>query len=194
MNNRLEVKDLVNIGLFSVLSILFYWGGGMIGMMPTLMPLVPFAGALLAGPVNMLYSTKIRKPGMVFIQSILISLAFVATGHGPWILLTGSVVAIVAEIVLKKGGYRSVKAARRCYTVMGVSVFGNFIPIMFAREAYMQQMLAQGWSQDFIDAFTTAMPDWIFIPSILLGAVGGYLGCTIGIRMLNKHFVKAKMV
>ena len=72
MNKRLEVRDLINIGLFSVLGFVFMMIGSFLAMVPILMPLVPFAQGILVGPVNMLYSTKIKKTGMIFIQSLLI--------------------------------------------------------------------------------------------------------------------------
>lgn len=77
MSKRLEVKDLINIGLFSVLGFVFMMIGSFLGMVPVLMPVVPFAQGVLVGPVNMLYSTKIKKRGMVFIQSLLIALVYV---------------------------------------------------------------------------------------------------------------------
>ena len=85
MSKRLEVKDLINIGLFSVLGFIFMMIGSFLAMVPVLMPVVPFAQGVLVGPVNMLYSTKIKKREMIFIQSLLIALIYVAMGHGrPW--------------------------------------------------------------------------------------------------------------
>ena len=98
MSKRLEVKDLINIGLFSVLGFIFMMIGSFLAMVPVLMPVVPFAQGVLVGPVNMLYSTKIKKRGMIFIQSLLIALIYVAMGHGPWALLTAVIAGIIAEI------------------------------------------------------------------------------------------------
>ena len=194
MDKKLNVKDLVNVGLFSVLAVIFTWCGGMIGFVPALMPAVPFAASLLAGPVNMLYTARIKKPGMVFLQSILISIAFMATGHGPWIVLSFAIFGILGELILKKGEYKSLKYSRLCYSVVGISTIGNFIPIMIARDTYLDNMIKQGMSSEYVAGFAKAMPQWIFIPSALLGAVGAYIGCTIGKKMLRKHFEKAGMI
>ena len=194
MNNKLAIKDLVNVGLFSVLNVIFTFVGGMIGLIPVLMPAVPFVAACLAGPVNMLYTTRIRKRGMVFLQCVLMGLVFMGTGHGPWIVGTFIVVGAIGEEILKKGGYRSMKHARWCYSVIGIGTFGNFIPIMIARDAYLNDMVRQGMSKAYVEGFSKAMPQTIFVPSALMGAVGGYIGCTIGMHMLRKHFEKAGMV
>lgn len=77
----LNVRDLVNVGLFSVLIFIATFLSGMIGFIPVLMPVVPFVYGIVSGPVYMLYFTKIKKAGMLFIQTIVVTLAFVATGH-----------------------------------------------------------------------------------------------------------------
>ena len=43
----------------------------MIGFVPNLIPATTFVAGLVSGPVYMLYSTKIKKVGMVFITTII---------------------------------------------------------------------------------------------------------------------------
>ena len=57
----LNVRDLVNVGLFSVLIFIATFLSGMIGFIPVLMPVVPFVYGIVSGPVYMLYFTKIKK-------------------------------------------------------------------------------------------------------------------------------------
>lgn len=59
----LNVRDLVNVGLFSVLIFIATFLSGMIGFIPVLMPVVPFVYGIVSGPVYMLYFTKIKKAG-----------------------------------------------------------------------------------------------------------------------------------
>lgn len=42
MKNKFGIRDLVNAGVFSLLTLMATWCGGMIGFIPVLMPLVPF--------------------------------------------------------------------------------------------------------------------------------------------------------
>ena len=72
MNKKLEVRDLINVGLFAVLGFIFMLIGSFTAMVPVLMPIVPLVQGILVGPSNMLFSTKIKKPGMLFIQTMLI--------------------------------------------------------------------------------------------------------------------------
>jgi len=111
----LNVRDLVNVGLFSVLIFIATFLSGMIGFIPVLMPVVPFVYGIVSGPVYMLYFTKIKKAGMLFIQTIVVTLAFVATGHGPWVLLTAVIGGFFGGGVLRRGGGKKCKACKTCF-------------------------------------------------------------------------------
>lgn len=193
MKNKLNVKDLINVGLFTVLIFIFTFIGGMIGFIPILMPLVPFVSGLLSGPINVLYATKIKKGGMLFIQQMIIAILFVVMGHGPWMIVTALVGGFLGEIILTKGRYRSVKHARLAFTAAALSGVGNWIPIFLARDKYIQHLVQAGYGQEYADKMMSVLPEWSLVPITLLGMIGTYLGCTIGIAILKKHFVKAGM-
>ena len=169
----LNVRDLVNVGLFSVLIFIATFLSGMIGFIPVLMPVVPFVYGIVSGPVYMLYFTKIKKAGMLFIQTIVVTLAFV--------------------VVLRNGRYKSVKHARLAFSVQSIYGLGNWLPIYFARDAYIRQMLDMGYGEEYTQKMMSVLPNWTLPLIVILGMLGAYIGCTIGIRMLKKHFVKAGM-
>ena len=192
--NKFTVKDLINAGLFSVLIIALVWCGGMIGFIPVLMPIVPFCCTVLSGPAFMLYSTKINKFGMILILGLVVSLVFATSGHGLYVIPGTVLVALVSEYIIKKGEYKSIKHARWAYTFFAVFAAFNLIPMYIGREVYAQKLLSMGYGQEFIDKLMSVMPSWSFLPVVLLGCLGGYIGCTIGIKILNKHFKKAGMI
>ncbi|KYM54277.1 hypothetical protein A2U06_00525 [Fusobacterium necrophorum subsp. funduliforme] len=193
MSKKLEVKDLINIGLFSVLGFIFMMIGSFLAMVPVLMPVVPLAQGILVGPVNMLYSTKIKKRGMVFIQSLLIALVYVAMGHGPWALLTAFVAGVIAEMILNSGEYTNINKARLAFSIAPLCALGNWLPIFISRNEYIKQMIEQGYNQEFIDKMLSVMPNWMIIVMAIGGIIGAYIGCSIGIAFLKKHFKKAGM-
>lgn len=194
MKKGLNVKDLINVGLFSVLSILFTFVGGMIGFIPFLMPIVPLVAGILVGPVNMLFATKIKKVGMIAIQQTVMGLLFFATGHGIWSLLFAPIGIVIAEYIMKKGNYTSINHARWAFSFTTVSFVGNWIPVFFAREKYIKQLIDMGYGAEYAQKMMSVMPSWFFVPLILIGFIGMYIGCTIGIKILKKHFVKAGMI
>ena len=190
---KFGIRDLVNAGVFSLLTVMATWCGGMIGFIPVLMPLVPFACGLVSGPVFMLYSTKIDKFGMVLIMGIVFGLVFSMSGHGAIVLPAIIVMSLICEMILKKGGYKSIKTARLTYMVFMLFGAVNLIPIYFARDAFVQSLIDRNYGAEYAEKMLSVMPTWSFIPVVLLGMLGGYIGCTIRIKILNKHFKKAGM-
>lgn len=190
---KFGIRDLVNAGVFSLLTVMATWCGGMIGFIPVLMPLVPFACGLVSGPVFMLYSTKIDKFGMVFIMGIVFGLVFSMSGHGAIVLPAIIILSLICEMILKSGGYKSIKTARLSYTVFMIFAATNLIPIYFARDAFVQSLIDRNYGAEYAEKLLSVMPTWSFIPVVLVGMLGGYLGCSIGIKILNKHFKKAGM-
>ncbi|MGY3724510.1 energy-coupling factor transport system substrate-specific component [Granulicatella balaenopterae] len=193
-NQKLTVKDLINVGLFSVLIMLATFIAGMIGFIPVTMPIVPFLGGLVSGPLCMLFATKIKKPGMLFIEQMIIMVFFIISGHGIWGIPTALIAAYLAEVILKRGQYTSVKAARLAFSVASLANVGLWLPLYFAREAYINQLVEMGYGQEYADKLMSVLPMWSLVPIVLLGMLGMYIGCTIGIKLLRKHFVKAGMV
>jgi len=63
----------------------------------------------------------------------------------------------------------------------------NLLPLYFARDQYIQSLVDRGYGVDFVDKLVAVMPNWSFVPVVLLGMLGGYLGCTIGLKLINKH-------
>lgn len=171
----LNVRDLVNVGLFSVLIFIATFLSGMIGFIPVLMPVVPFVYGIVSGPVYMLYFTKIKKAGMLFIQTIVVTLAFVATGHGPWVLLTAVIGGLLGEVVLRNGRYKSVKHARLAFSVQSIYGLGNWLPIYFARDAYIRQMLDMGYGEEYTQKMMSVLPNWTLPLIVILGMLGAYI-------------------
>lgn len=50
-----------------------------------------------------------------------------------------------------------------------------------------------GYGEEYTQKMMSVLPNWTLPVIIVLGMLGAYIGCTIGIKMLKKHFVKAGM-
>lgn len=192
-STKMNAKDLINVGLFTVLIALATMITSFVGLLPFLMPFIPVFVGLVTGPLFMLYATKIRKPGMFFICELLCGALYAITGHGLWTVLSYSVGGFIGEMFLKKGNYRSINGARLAISFASISCFGQMLPLYIAREAYNEQLIAQ-YGAEFAETCLKWMPTWSFFPILVLAVVFTFIGCTIGIKMLKKHFVKAGMV
>ncbi|MGT2846597.1 MptD family putative ECF transporter S component [Streptococcus massiliensis] len=187
-------KDLINAGLFSLLVFVATFIGGMFGLIPVLMPAIPFLCSFIAGPVFMLYSTKIHRFGMILIMGAITGLLFTVTGHGIYILPGIILLSLISEWILKQGHYHSVNHTRWALVVYSIYTVFNFIPIFIGREAYIQKLIDTGYGKKYAEEMMSVLPNWSLIPIVLLGCVGAYLGASLGIKLLNKHFKRAGMM
>ena len=115
----------------------------------------------------------------------MIALIYVAMGHGPWALLTAVIAGIIAEIILKSGEYTNVKKARLAFSIAPLCTLGNWLPIFISRNEYIKRMLEQGYDQEFIDKMLSVMPNWIIVVMAIVGIIGAYIGCSIGMAFLK---------
>ncbi|MDU4653043.1 MAG: MptD family putative ECF transporter S component, partial [Sneathia sanguinegens] len=74
-----------------------------------------------------------------------------------------------------------------------IGYIGNFIPLLISRDKIYAKLVASE-GVEFANQFMSSVPNWMVIPCILLAMLGGFLGCTIGIVILKKHFEKAGML
>lgn len=192
MNNKLEVKDLINVGVFTAIYFICFYVTGMVGYFPIFMPLIPFLCPIVAGIPFMLYMTKVKKFGMILITGIICGLLFVASGHQFYPLITAIIFSLFAELMVKKSNYKSVSMTRWAYSVFSMWLMGMLIPMYISRETYFKD-IADTYGQDYVDALGNYMPMWSLPIFLILSFIGGFIGATIGIKILNKHFKKAGM-
>ncbi len=189
-----NVKDLVNAGVFSVLCILVTYVGGCIGFIPVLMPFVPMSCAFFGSIVFILYTTRIHRFGMVMILGIIFALVFSMSGHGIYIWIGALLCALISEWILKQGGYKSIRHARWACCAFMLCMMFNFLPLILSRDAYLQQLLDSGYGEEFVEQFSAVLPTWSMLPIAMGTVLGAYIGASLGIRFMKKHFKKANMV
>ncbi|MFQ9798912.1 MAG: MptD family putative ECF transporter S component [Clostridia bacterium] len=72
MTNRLTVKDLINVGVFTALYIVIFFVSSFIGYVPVFMVLLPVICAVVVGIPFMLFLSKTHTFGMVTIMSMIL--------------------------------------------------------------------------------------------------------------------------
>ncbi len=193
MNNKLQGKNFISIGIFTAIYFVVNFIVSMLGVIPIFIPLTAVFVPLIGGIPMMLYFSKIKKFGMLTISSLLIGILMLLTGMGYWCILTCVVCALVAEFILKGSGYKSAKIEVLAHGVFSIWTIGAFIPIIFFRDSYYD-MLVQYGRVDYANALMGYMPDWI-LPLLIIGAfIAGIAGGLIGRKIFKKHFERAGIV
>jgi energy-coupling factor transport system substrate-specific component len=189
MEVTMKGKDLINIGIFSAIYFVIMFAVAMLGMIPIFLPLLSVIVPILGGIPFMLFLTRVKKFGMIWIMSIIMGIMMLLTGMS-WPPLAVSVVSgLLAELVYKSGNYKSAAKAVITNGVFSLWVAANYLPLFFAADKYWASR--QNFGQDYIDSVTKLMPMWMcpvtFIAAFVCGVIGGLLGKSL----MKKHFEKA---
>ncbi len=188
-NEKLKGKDLINVGIYTAIYAVITIALSMLGYIPIFMPLICVIGPIIGGIPFMLFLTKVKKFGMIFIMTMLMGVLMLLTGMGYYSLLVGIVSGLAAELVYKSGGYKSASKAVLTSGIFSIWMWGNFIPLFTNIEGYFSTR--QDFGQEYISTLTSLMPTWMCPTLLVASFVSGIIGGLVGKAVLKKHFVKA---
>lgn len=193
MNNKLTVKDLINVGVFSALYLVLFCVTSFIGYVPILMMIVPVLCAVVVGIPFMLFLSKTHAFGMVTIMSIIFGVFEVLMGR-PWPVLLITVGAgVVTDLLLKIKDYKSIKMGIIGSGIFSIWMAGMSLPMFFGyREPFFESIRA-GYGDAYADILYKITPDWMFFASLVICVIGGIFGGVLGATVLKKYFRKAGM-
>lgn len=191
--NKLQGKDLINIGIFTAIYFVIVFAVGMLGYIPIFIPLLSVIVPLIGGIPMMLFFSKIRKFGMLTICGFLCGVLMLLTGMGYWSVFTGLLFGLIADLMLKSVKYQKAKMEILAHGVFSIWVVGNFIPVIITRDSYYQ-MLLSGYGQEYADTLISYMPSWILPVLVIVCFISGLVGGLIGRSIFKKHFERAGIV
>lgn len=191
--NELRIKDLVTIGVFTVIYFIFMFGVGMIGLIPILFLIYPTILGVVTGVIIMLFMAKVQKPWALGILGIISPLIMFSMGHTYVIVIHALIVMIIAELIRKVGDYKSFKYNMISFAVFNTWICGSLMQLLLVKERYMEMTVAQMGND-----YAMKLEKLVTYPNMTLvyaGAIiGGIIGAYIGKFFLEKHFKKAGIV
>ena len=134
-SSRLEGKDLITIGIYTVIYVVIVMLVAMLGFIPIFIPLMAVLCPLIGGIPYMLYVTKAKKFGMTAIMGFLIGLIMVFFGNGYLTMVTGLVGGLLADVILKKADYKSAKSTTGIITRMNNVKIDKIVSMAWGRKA-----------------------------------------------------------
>ena len=194
MNNKLQAKDLINLGLFTVLYFVIGCCVAIpIGFVPIFLPILGSLWTLITGIPFMLFLTRVKKFGMITLMAILSGFLMGVTGMGFWGVPVGAISGLLADILMKSGNYKSWSKSLIGYGVFSLWMVGTYIPMYFMVEQSWASFAA-GFGDEYADRVMAVMPMWSIVLVVTGIFVCALLGGLLGRKLLKKHFVKAGIV
>jgi conserved hypothetical integral membrane protein TIGR02185 len=185
---KLTTRDLINVGLFTVLYFIAVAICGQLGaLVPILQVLGPLYIPIVAGIPFMLFLTRVRSFGMITIMGVLVGLLVLATGQAFWVAILAVILAPTADYVASRGGYEKWANLVVSYAIFSLMLIGTVVPLFFMRDAYLTRMRGRkdsGWVEQII----SLTPTWMFFVMMLMLVVGAVIGAYLGKSLLRKHF------
>ncbi|AVQ44883.1 MptD family putative ECF transporter S component [Clostridium botulinum] len=194
MENKLQAKDLINIGIFTALYFIIGCAVAIpIGFVPIFLPILGSLWTFITGIPFMIFSTKVKKFGMVTIMGILSGLLMGLTGMGFWGVPMGVIFGLLGDLIMKSGEYKSVKKNILGYSTFSLWMIGTYIPMYFMVDQAFADF-ASSFGEEYATRVIAVMPMWSLILVIVGIFVFAILGGLFGKAILKKHFEKAGIV
>ena len=182
-------KDLINVGIFTAIYFVIMFIVAMLGFIPIFLPLLAVIVPILGGIPFMLFLTRVKCFGMIWIMSVIMGLMMMLTGMSWPPFVVSIVTGLLAELVYRSGNYKSAAKAVLTNAVFSLWVASNYLPLFFAAEKYWSTR--QKFGQDYIDSVTRLMPKWMCPVMFAAAFVCGLIGGVLGRSLMKKHFEKA---
>ncbi len=197
MKSKLEVKDLITIGIYSAIyfvMVTIATFGSAIFLGGFAYVLLPAVAALISGTIYMLLVAKVPKFGGISIMGIVMAIYFLISGHFILSFAANLVCGILADFIAKASGYKNKRVILVSYVVFCYGCMGPVLPMWFMKAAYVANLEARGKSAEYIENMFANMTMTTFGIAVVAILVCATLGGLFGQRMLKKHFEKAGIV
>ena len=195
MKTKLNSKDLINIGVFSMLLIMAISIAFSITFTPIIQFSRMFVSAFLGAPVFLLFVAKTQKPLAVTIMGILCSTIVGGLMFGSLLYaLVCFVCFIAAEIVLYFGKYKNLKVNELAYICCSFWPFGAYGIWWYDTQNCVDLSLSGSYSQEFVDAILELITPTSCILVLLSTAIGAVLGIVFTRSLFKKHFRKSGLI
>ena len=184
---KLKIKDLVTIGVFTVIYFVLMFLSGMIGMVPILYLAYPTVSGIITGIVIMLFMAKVQKPWGLFLLGLICNLIVIAMGNTYIIVIYAVISMVIAELLRKKGEYKSFKYNMISFAIFNAWIYGFLMQILLAKDKVIELAETIGMGYDYIMKLITLLNFHSIILVYIEAIVGGILGAYIGKVFLKKQ-------
>ncbi len=191
-DKKLRTKDLIFAGAFGaiyvVLMLIVVMSAGAI---PILYIGSPFLVGVVCATVYELCVLKVRKFGAALILGVLFAFT-TSSAYLPGLILA-IVVALLAEVVMMIGKYRSKKMFLLSFIVFNLNMVCPFTNLYFNRDAFMA-MATEYYSPEYAAGVAKFATAWLPLVQIGLAILGAAIGAFIASKLIKKHFERAGIV
>ena len=135
-------------------------------------------------------ATKVQKFGAVIIWGVIVGLLYLVLGMAltlPFFVVS----AIIAQFIISKSGYKSMKATIGSYILISVFSIGGYGQLFLFTDQYLEEAARRGLSDAFVSGLESYSTIGFLLIMIVVTAICALLGCLFAKAVLKKHLSKA---
>jgi len=193
MKKRLELKDIMTVGIFVVIYYVAFFAAMCVGYFPPAMPFLTIISGLLCGIPFILFLTKVKKPGCILLYGIVCGLISLAMGSGVMPLIFAAVASAICEVLMFCFKYKPSVKYILVYMIFTLWNIGYGIRLYMSTSSAYVDSLNEGYGEDYVSSMLDYVTGITFWSSVGLCLLGGLLGGLLGCAVFRKHFKKIEM-
>ncbi len=188
--NKINVKDLLNVGIYTALYFVGYFVVALLSVVPVLYPLIYVLGPIVTAIPFFLFLTKVNKFGLVPLMSLILGIIAFLMGY-TWIPVVGfPLFGIVADLIFRSGHYKGFKRNIVGYWIFSLGIITYQMPLWFLADTYIADMKAN-YGEELVNKIVEYLPPWMGFVAVGLVLIGAVVGSFLAKKMLKKHFERA---
>ena len=189
--NKLKMKDIATIGIFSaLLFVVTMVAGALMGISMVLNMYSVAVVAVLSAPLYMLIMAKVHKKGAVLLTFAIVGILWGLFG-GIFVLIWMLGFGVVGEVLSSKSKYQNYKMLTVSFGLYSVGYYlGAIAPLYY----YTAFWYGFDRPKETVDAMIAAAHSTAGLAAIPVTLIAIVIGAVIAKRMLKKHFEKAGVI
>ena len=194
-STRLGTRDLITLGVYSVLYIVVMFIAGMpFAFSPVLTYALPVSAAFFCAPVYLLLVAKVPRRGAVAVLGAVVGLVLFVTGMFWLWAVAALVLGAAAGEVSALGRFRSPGLNTVGYMVLALAPLASYVMVWLNQAAYIDYLVGKGTDPAYMNTMIAAANQWLLVAIVVGTLLAAWLGTLLGRRMLARHFTRAGIV
>ena len=187
--NRLGVRDLATIGIFTaLLFVLSIVTGTVTSLHPMVYLFNPALLALLGAVFYAIIGTRVQKRGAAFLTATIVGVAWGVLGGWPLTVLM-LIAGVFGEVVLARGGAAKLSRITGAWIAFTLANYGGvFGAAMFAADSFRASGEGIGQDPGYINDVISAAQSQLALVALGVMVALAVVVMLFARRMLRKHF------
>ena len=195
MENKLNGKDFITIGIFTLFMLIVASVAPVLGLIPYMYLMrTPFV-ALLCGPIYLLYIARVQKPFAISVMGLICAsiMGLLCFGSFPMFMIN-MICFIFAEMIARTGKYKDLRINSLSYLVLGFWTTGQDLAFWYTKDFMLEYSKQAGMDNNWLEKTLSLVTTGNLIIVLVTTFICSCLSVLFANKLLKKHFIKSGII